>query len=166
MTDQARPVPAPSVRQCSIDPEGALAFCRALPKIELHAHINGCIRDETLNELCRTSDDLEVQKFRVRFLHTRTRNEYWMRPMSQSYGASHVYSSYNLSSSYTAPPMLLLSASHRHVCCWSGSVKGRTDHACSLQLLACSHTRPAVYLSLSTPGAWVRFRYRRLRIAA
>ena len=25
-----------------------LAFCRALPKVELHAHLNGCIRDSTI----------------------------------------------------------------------------------------------------------------------
>lgn len=28
-----------------------LAFCQRLPKIELHAHLNGCIRDATLREL-------------------------------------------------------------------------------------------------------------------
>lgn len=55
----------PSARPCSDDPDGTLAFCRALPKIELHAHINGCIRDETLNELCRACADPEVQKFVV-----------------------------------------------------------------------------------------------------
>ena len=47
-----------------------LAFCRALPKIELHAHINGCIRDETLNELCRACDDPEVQMFCVSPLYS------------------------------------------------------------------------------------------------
>ena len=25
-----------------------LAFCRSLPKAELHAHLNGCVRDSTL----------------------------------------------------------------------------------------------------------------------
>ena len=27
--------------------------CRALPKVELHAHLNGCVRDQTLLELAR-----------------------------------------------------------------------------------------------------------------
>ncbi|KAL4425320.1 hypothetical protein ABPG75_009336 [Micractinium tetrahymenae] len=31
--------------------EAQLAFCRALPKIELHAHLNGSIRDSTIREL-------------------------------------------------------------------------------------------------------------------
>ena len=60
----ARSLP-PSARACSADPVKTLEFCRALRKIELHAHINGCIRDETLNELCRACDDPDVQKFVV-----------------------------------------------------------------------------------------------------
>jgi hypothetical protein len=62
---QQQQQPPPSTRPCAADPEATLAFCRALPKIELHAHINGCIRDATLNELCRSCDDPEVQKFIV-----------------------------------------------------------------------------------------------------
>ena len=31
--------------------EVSLAFCRALPKVELHAHLHGSIRDATLAEL-------------------------------------------------------------------------------------------------------------------
>ena len=45
--------------------EETLAFCRALPKVELHAHINGCIRDSTLSALCRDSADPEVREFVV-----------------------------------------------------------------------------------------------------
>jgi adenosine deaminase len=36
-----------------------------LPKAELHAHINGCIRDATLTELCRASDDPVARRFVV-----------------------------------------------------------------------------------------------------
>jgi adenosine deaminase len=42
-----------------------LELCRALPKCELHAHINGCIRDSTLNELCRLSADPVARRFVV-----------------------------------------------------------------------------------------------------
>jgi len=31
-----------------------LSFCRLFPKVELHAHLNGCIRDDTLRELYQT----------------------------------------------------------------------------------------------------------------
>lgn len=31
--------------------EGQLRFCRQLPKVELHAHLNGSIRDSTIREL-------------------------------------------------------------------------------------------------------------------
>eukprot|EP01052_Picozoa_sp_SAG31_P026198 SAG31_NODE_2357_length_5874_cov_4.759827_1_plen_359_part_00 len=33
-------------------PAELLRLAKQLPKVELHAHINGCIRDTTLNELC------------------------------------------------------------------------------------------------------------------
>eukprot|EP01047_Picozoa_sp_COSAG01_P027870 COSAG01_NODE_1854_length_9053_cov_2.566499_6_plen_494_part_00 len=36
-----------------------------LPKAELHAHINGCIRDATLTELCRASADPVARRFVV-----------------------------------------------------------------------------------------------------
>jgi hypothetical protein len=42
-----------------------LAFCRRLPKAELHAHLNGCIRDATLRELASQAgvavDDVAFQ---------------------------------------------------------------------------------------------------------
>jgi adenosine deaminase len=47
------------------DPALTLALCRELPKCELHAHINGCIRDSTLNELCRLSTDPVARRFVV-----------------------------------------------------------------------------------------------------
>ena len=31
--------------------------CRALPKVELHAHLNGCVRDQTLLEFARSRGD-------------------------------------------------------------------------------------------------------------
>ena len=34
------------------------AFVHQLPKIELHAHINGCVRESTLRELCQEKADL------------------------------------------------------------------------------------------------------------
>jgi hypothetical protein len=40
----------------SLDPS-LLEFCRRLPKAELHAHLNGCIRPATLAELARESPD-------------------------------------------------------------------------------------------------------------
>lgn len=39
-----------SLRSIDIDPEIA-AFCKALPKVELHAHLNGSVRPSTLQEL-------------------------------------------------------------------------------------------------------------------
>ena len=33
------------------------AFVHELPKIELHAHINGCVRESTLRELCQENTD-------------------------------------------------------------------------------------------------------------
>ena len=49
------PPPPPESWRCEADPAAALELCRALPKAELHAHINGCIRRSTLAELCRQS---------------------------------------------------------------------------------------------------------------
>jgi len=34
-----------------------LEFCRSIPKIELHAHLNGCIRSSTFRQLLSSSDD-------------------------------------------------------------------------------------------------------------
>ena len=36
-----------------LGPEGLAEFARALPKVELHAHLNGCVRGATLEELAR-----------------------------------------------------------------------------------------------------------------
>ncbi|GBF89210.1 hypothetical protein Rsub_01927 [Raphidocelis subcapitata] len=53
----ARPPPAPAPppppqQHPHPEPDAAsLAFCRRLPKVELHAHLNGCIRPSTLREL-------------------------------------------------------------------------------------------------------------------
>ena len=43
--------------RCDSDPAWTLQLCKALPKAELHAHINGCIRRATLAELCAASAD-------------------------------------------------------------------------------------------------------------
>ena len=58
----AQPLPATS---CAGNPDAALEFARSLPKVELHAHINGCIRDATLSELCLACPDPAVYGFVV-----------------------------------------------------------------------------------------------------
>ena len=34
----------------------ALAFCRRMPKVELHSHLNGCVRGSTIRELAAASE--------------------------------------------------------------------------------------------------------------
>lgn len=41
--------------------EAQLAFCRALPKIELHAHLNGSIRESTIRSEHMLTDNCSHQ---------------------------------------------------------------------------------------------------------
>lgn len=44
-----------------------LDFCQRLPKVELHAHLNGCVRESTLLELARLRKlDPDVMKLASR----------------------------------------------------------------------------------------------------
>ena len=44
-----------------------LEFCQRLPKVELHAHLNGCVRESTLLELARLRNlDPDVMKLASR----------------------------------------------------------------------------------------------------
>jgi len=51
-----------------------LDFIRRCPKVELHAHINGCIRDETILELLKKkgASAEEISKLRVQLGDERT----------------------------------------------------------------------------------------------
>eukprot|EP00954_Amorphochlora_amoebiformis_P017186 1317502-Amorphochlora_amoeboformis.AAC.1 len=61
-----------------------LEFCRKLPKVELHAHLHGSIRDETLLDLMRENSrkgmkgfkgqkaNIELEKMRVELKEERT----------------------------------------------------------------------------------------------
>ena len=62
-----------------VQPSAALlAICQRLPKIELHAHLNGCVRESTLLELARLRNlDPDVMKLASRgatTLHRRARS--------------------------------------------------------------------------------------------
>lgn len=45
---RAPPVAGEAEAEGELYDEEMLAFCRAMPKVELHAHLNGCIRDSTI----------------------------------------------------------------------------------------------------------------------
>lgn len=46
-----------------------LPFCTSLPKAELHAHINGCVRPSTLRELASSCGDLRLKEEVTTLLH-------------------------------------------------------------------------------------------------
>jgi adenosine deaminase len=66
-----------SARRCAskASEDALLAFCRAAPKVELHAHLHGSIRDETLIELMRLRGDTEAEIGRYKFQKDRSLEE-------------------------------------------------------------------------------------------
>ncbi len=60
---------ARGTQELQVDAE-TLEFCRQLPKVELHAHLNGCVRDETLR--WGPSLQRDEAEARVQLMHTGT----------------------------------------------------------------------------------------------